>query len=164
MSHIALTRVLRSGLYACMLVFAVAASLGNTVDAASTPRDVAREAANRQLVLTFYERFFNQHDISAASVIVDDYRQHNPFVPDGKAAVVAYFTQYFKENPQARSRIVRSVAEGDLVWLHVHATQTPDDSGRAVVDVFRVQDGRIVEHWDVIQAVPAQPANNNTMF
>ncbi|MGQ8706711.1 nuclear transport factor 2 family protein [Serratia sp. TSA_198.1] len=136
-----------------------------TAEPAIQARDTSIEEANRQLVLTFYDRFFNRHDIvQAAKVVADDYRQHNPGVPDGKAPLVDYFTGFFKSNPQSRARIVRSAADGDLVWLHVHSTNGKDDLGRAVLDIFRVKDGQIVEHWDVIQDVPGKSANPNTMF
>ena len=62
------------------------------------------------------------------------------------------------------ARIVRSAADGDLVWLHLNSTQNAQDRGEAIVDIFRVEDGRIVEHWDVIQPVPETSANENTMF
>jgi predicted SnoaL-like aldol condensation-catalyzing enzyme len=52
----------------------------------------------------------------------------------------------------------------DLVWLHVHATNGAKDRGQAIIDIFRVKNGKIVEHWDVIQAVPETAANKNTMF
>ena len=128
-------------------------------------RDLATEEANRMLVVDFYERFFNRHEtVEAARVVADDYRQHNPEVPDGKAPFVDYFTGFFKDNPQSRARVVRSASDGDLVWLHVHATSGSEDRGLAVVDVFRVRDGKIVEHWDVIQQVPEKAANDNSMF
>ncbi|WP_322066487.1 nuclear transport factor 2 family protein [Burkholderia ubonensis] len=130
----------------------------------STSRNPAAEEANRQLVLTFYDRFFNQHEIAAATVVADGYKQHNPYVPDGKQPFVSYFTGTFKDNPQSRARIVRSAADGDLVYLHVHSTEHPGDRGQAVIDIFRVKDGKIVEHWDVIQPVPETSANANTMF
>ncbi|SKW40691.1 Uncharacterised protein [Mycobacteroides abscessus subsp. massiliense] len=60
--------------------------------------------------------------------------------------------------------MVRSAVDGDLVYLHVHSTNDPQDRGQAVVDIFRVDGGKIVEHWDVIQDVPAESANGNTMF
>lgn len=133
--------------------------------AQNTTRDIAAEEANRTLVLNFYDRFFNKHEVTqAAEVVADNYKQHNPQVPDGKAPFVAYFAGYFKENPQARARIVRSATDGDLVYLHVNSTNGPGDRGQAVVDIFRVQDGKIVEHWDVIQDVPEKAANENTMF
>ena len=59
---------------------------------------------------------------------------------------------------------MRSAADGDLVWLHVQSTNGEEDLGEAVVDIFRVEDGMIVEHWDVIQTVPSEAANSNTMF
>lgn len=129
------------------------------------PRDLAAEEANRQLVIGFYERVFNQHEVAeGAKVIADGYKQHNPYVPDGKAPFVAYFTGFFKENPDAKVRIVRSAADGDLVWLHLHSTRNAQDRGRAIVDIFRVRDGQIVEHWDAVQPVPESAANANTMF
>ena len=85
-------------------------------------------------------------------------------VPDGKAPFVNYFTGFFKENPQSKARIVRSATDGDLVYLHIHSTENESDRGRAIVDIFRVTDGKITEHWDVIQEVPEKAANNNTMF
>jgi len=125
----------------------------------------AAEEANRALVLGFYDQFFNRHETEeAALVLAEDCRQHNPSVPDGRAPVVGYFTKYFRENPQSRARIVRSATDGDLVYLHIHSTNGPEDRGVAVVDIYRVRDGLIVEHWDVIQPVPAESANSNTMF
>ncbi|NDJ57126.1 hypothetical protein GWD52_08995 [Enterobacteriaceae bacterium 4M9] len=133
--------------------------------AQNVTRDVAAEEANRTLVLNFYDRFFNKHEVTqAAEVVADNYKQHNPQVPDGKAPFVSYFAGYFKENPQSRARIVRSATDGDLVYLHVHSASGPKDRGQAVVDIFRVQGGKIVEHWDVIQEVPEKAANSNTMF
>jgi predicted SnoaL-like aldol condensation-catalyzing enzyme len=127
-------------------------------------RNLAREEANRRLVVDFYERFFNRHDLSAASVLAENYIQHNPLVPDGRQAVVEYFTGFFRDNPKARARIVRSAADGDLVWLHVQSRDDDDDRGTAVVDIFRVANGRIVEHWDVVQPVPDASANDNGVF
>ena len=132
---------------------------------AQSARDAQQEEANRALVTEFYNQFFNEHDTErSARVLADDYIQHNPEVPDGKAPFVDYFTGYFQENPGYQSRIVRSAADGDLVWLHVHSTNGDEDPGEAVVDIFRVEQGMIVEHWDVIQSVPEESANDNTMF
>ena len=145
---------------------AVALSLiGGFANAGNPTRDLQVEEANRTLVVGFYDQFFNRHQVAeAAAVVADDYKQHNPEVPDGKRPFVEYFTGYFKEHTQSRARIVRSATDGDLVYLHVHSTAQPDDGGQAVVDIFRVRDGKIVEHWDVIQDVPAKSANDNTMF
>lgn len=144
---------------------AAPASANKPVVQHAAARNLAQEEVNRRLVVEFYERFFNRHDtVAAAAVVAEDYIQHNPAVPDGKAPFVDFFTGYFQENPQSRARIVRSATEGDLVYLHVHSTNGELDRGQAVIDIFRVQDGRIVEHWDVIQEVPAEAANRNTMF
>ena len=142
-----------------------AESADQTGSQAGSPRDLADEEANRQLVVEFYDRFFNKHETAeAAKVVAEDYIQHNPNVPDGKKPFVSFFTGYFHHNPNAQAKIVRSVAAGDLVWLHVNATDGSGKPGVAVVDIFRVEDGMIVEHWDVIQSVPEQSANKNTMF
>lgn len=75
------------------------------------------------------------------------------------------FTPFLKEHPQSRAEIKRVVAEGDLVMLHVHSTLNPQDKGEAVVDIFRFdENGKIVEHWDVIQAVPEKTASGRSMF
>ncbi|WP_353505666.1 ester cyclase [Rhizobium sp. RM] len=133
--------------------------------AQTASRDLVQEEANRKLVIEFYDRFFNRHETEeAARVVADDYRQHNPEVPDGKAPFLSFFTGFFKDNPNSKARIVRSSTDGDLVWLHIHSTNGEKDNGQAVVDIFRVADGKIVEHWDVIQNVPETSANQNTMF
>lgn len=136
-----------------------------TATMAQPERDSEAEEANRALVTEFYNQFFNEHEtVESTRVIAEDYIQHNPGVPDGKAPFVDYFTGYFQDNPDYQSEIVRSAADGNLVWLHVHSTNGEEDLGRAVVDIFRVKDGMIVEHWDVIQPVPDESANDNTMF
>jgi predicted SnoaL-like aldol condensation-catalyzing enzyme len=130
---------------------------------------LAREEAegrNAALVVAFYETMFQDHRVSEAfdRYVGDVYIQHNPGAVDGRAAVEAFLTPFFEANPLARSEIRRVVAQGDLVVLHVHAKSNPIDRGRAVVEIFRVANGKIVEHWDVIQPIPAEPLNENSMF
>ena len=142
---------------------AIAAVTDNTLNAISA-NQLAEQ--NKKIVVDFYEGVFQKHQVKAYAdrYIGDKYIQHNPHVPDGKAPFVDYFIGHFKENPEAKSVIKRAVAEGDLVFLHVHSTQNAQDRGVAIVDIFRVENGKIVEHWDVQQAVPEQAANSNTMF
>lgn len=142
------------------------------VGAAALLRQPAAQAegpSNKEIVTSFYEAVFRDHRVEEgfAKYVGDRYVQHNPLVPDGAAAAIGFFVPFFAANPHARNEIKRVAADGDLVWLHVHSRQNvndPNDRGRAIVDIFRVEDGKIVEHWDVIQPVPAQAANPNTMF
>lgn len=125
----------------------------------------AQEDANKKLVLDFYQRFFGDKDISAADkYLAPSYKQHNPLAATGRDAVKKFFTPFFANPaiPKSKIDVRRVAADGDLVWLHIRSKTT--GSERAVVDIFRVQNGKIVEHWDVIQPVPAKSANNNTMF
>lgn len=146
------------------LITASATESGSSIRATPS-RDFAKEEKNLQIVLTFHEAFFNRHEIvKAAEVVAEDYIQHNPSLADGKSGLVSFFTSYFKENPQFRSRIVRSAVVGDQVFLHNHNTNGANDRGQASMDIFRVVDGKLVEHWDVVQEVPQNSANGNTMF
>lgn len=156
---------LTKNLAAATLALALATAAPALAETVS--RDLATEEANRQLVVDFYNRIFNDHNLEGGSldVMADDYIQHNPMVPTGKKAFFDFFSSFFPKHPDAKSRIVRSAAQGDLVWLHVHAGGKENGTGgRAIVDIFRVANGKIVEHWDVAQPVPAESANENTMF
>ncbi|WP_368571216.1 nuclear transport factor 2 family protein [Acinetobacter haemolyticus] len=121
---------------------------------------------NKKIVVDFYEGVFLKHQVKAYAdhYIGDQYIQHNPNVPDGKMPFVNFFTQKFSNNPQAKNVIKKVIAEGDLVVLHVHSTENDSDRGRAIIDIFRVENGKIVEHWDVIQNIPEKSKNSNTMF
>lgn len=124
------------------------------------------EAKNKELVVAFYKMIFQDHKVREALdlYVGDRYIQHNPLAPDGTEALIKFFEPYFANNPQARSEIKRAVADGDLVVLHVHAKANETDRGMAVVDIFRVENGKVVEHWDVVQPIPEKSANENTMF
>ena len=146
-------------------VFSNPAAWAQTQPHAAVCPGAAEAEQNRQVVLAFQEQFFNQHDLHAADrYIVENYVQHNPTVPDGRKALVDTFGPVFEKNPQAHSQIIRSAVDCDLVYVHVHSTLNPADRGRAIVNIYRVNDGKIIEHWDVIQPVPEQSANGNTMF
>ncbi|MDO3666449.1 nuclear transport factor 2 family protein [Acinetobacter higginsii] len=121
---------------------------------------------NKKIVTDFYEGVFLKHQVKqyADRYIGDQYIQHNPNVPDGKAPFVNFFSQKFSNTPQAKNVIKKAIAEGDLVVLHVHSTENDSDRGRAIIDIFRVENGKIVEHWDVIQNIPEKSQNSNTMF
>jgi predicted SnoaL-like aldol condensation-catalyzing enzyme len=121
--------------------------------------------ANKKTVVEFYDAALNRKDFEAASRFFGPrYVQHNPNAPDGIEGFKAFLGFLREKFPQSRSEIKRVWAEGDYVILHVHAVRTPGARGSAIVDVFKLENGKIVEHWDVIQPVPAKSANTNTMF
>lgn len=121
---------------------------------------------NKKMVKEFYELAFNSHKPTEAAkkYIGNKYIQHNPHVPNGAEAFYSYFEGHFKKNPESHVDIKRVLADGDLVVLHLLSKENKADMGRAIVDIFRVENGKIVEHWDVVQDVPKDSANTNTMF
>ena len=121
--------------------------------------------ANKKIVVDFYNQALNQKDFDAAAKYFGPrYTQHNPNGVDGPQGFKNLVTLLKEKFPASHSEIKRVIAEGDLVVLHVHSVRTPGERGRAVVDIFKVENGKIVEHWDVVQDVPEKPANQNTMF
>jgi predicted SnoaL-like aldol condensation-catalyzing enzyme len=124
------------------------------------------EELNTKVVTEFYEMAFNKHKPTEAAkkYIGDKYIQHNPFVPNGAQAFYNYFEDFFKKNPSANVKIYRTIAQGDLVVLHLHSKINDKDLGKAIVDIFRLENGKIVEHFDVTQDVPAKTVNGNSMF
>ena len=96
------------------------------------------------------------------------YIQHNPYAQTGREAAIAFLTKFVEGNPGQRTTIHRVIADGNLVAAHSHGWQeqgTPEQKrGFAVVDMFRVEGCKVMEHWDVISPVPETSANTNTMF
>ena len=121
--------------------------------------------ANKKTVVDFYQKAINQKDFDAASKHLGArYIQHNPVATDGPEGLKGFIGFLRSKFPDAKSEIKRVFAEGDYVILHVHAVREPGTRGRAIIDIFRLENGRIVEHWDVAQDVPEKAANANGMF
>ncbi|AON53730.1 nuclear transport factor 2 family protein [Herbaspirillum seropedicae] len=117
---------------------------------------------NKAIVRDFFQKVFIEHEVDAGLLnFRPDYIQHNPMVPTGLEAVRAAFKQGIQS---VSTEIKRIIAEGDLVVVHHHFKFNPNHLGAAVIDIFRIENGKIAEHWDVMTPVPEKPNNNNSMF
>lgn len=116
--------------------------------------------------MAFYEDSFGQHDITAVDkYISSDYIQHNPKVADGQQPLKDFLVPFNAIKVKGPVDIRHTAASGDLVWLHLKTTGFNGEP-LAIIDIFRVKDGKIVEHWDVIQEIPplSESKNSHPMF
>jgi predicted SnoaL-like aldol condensation-catalyzing enzyme len=114
-----------------------------------------QEEQNKKMVIEFYEKAINQKDFEAASKYMGPlYAQHNPNAADGATGLQNFLHFLRTRYPNSHSDIKRVFADGDHVILHVHAVREPGTRGSAIVDIFRLENGKIVEHWDVVQEIP----------
>ncbi len=150
------------------LRFLITAILATLV-AGTVHADPQKTAANKKVVVDFYDLAFDQRKPTEAAlkyISAKTYIQHNPNGKDGREVFLTGFAK-FVEKGSLRCVRKRAVAENDLVVIHAHCIDNPadpKDRGHAYMDIFRVENGLIVEHWDVGQPVPEKSANNNTMF
>lgn len=125
----------------------------------------ARVEENKQTVLAFYQAAINDKDHNAASKLLSHrYIQHNPRIADGLEGFREFVVTLKADFPQLRAEVKRIFAEGDHVIAHVHGIRVPGGPETAIVDIFRLEDGRIAEHWDVMQQVPEEARHQNGMF
>lgn len=142
--------------------------LGAAMMVASASAHAAETAhlkENKAIVVAFYNKALNDKDADAAIAMMGPtYTQHNAHIADGKEGFRQFITAFKQKYPESHSEIVRVFADGDYVILHVHMVREPSARGEAVMDIFRLSDGKIVEHWDVLQQIPDNIPHTNTMF
>jgi len=125
----------------------------------------AAEQSNLDKVLAMYrEVLIPMNPDKVEEHLSPGYIQHSSLAEPGLPALKRFLAKVRAESPHARQTIHRAFADGDHVIVHVHVERWPGDPGLAAVDIFRCEEGEIVEHWDVIQEVPANPINANGMF
>lgn len=148
------------------------AALALLVAGAATPSfpadgQEAMEERNKQIAIAFYNAALNEKNWEKTrSMIGNRYVQHNLNAVDGPEGLKAHIEFLKRDYPNNRGEIKHALADGDLVALHVHNKRSPELRGNAVVDLFRIENGKVVEHWDVVQAIPEpeKAKNKNTMF
>ena len=135
--------------------------------AASMPANAhISKKPNAQKAIAFLETVFNQKKVKEGfdTFVGDKYIQHNPIAADGKEAAVEVLGKALQALPGWSYEVKHAYVDGDYAIIHSHVRMKADDRGMAVVDIFRFENGKVVEHWDVVQPIPEKSANNNTMF
>ena len=132
----------------------------------------ALEQSNLSKAIYCMEILENRNDLKPSQRInilrdecySDDFIEHSPHISGGREGLFSLFLNRYKKYPELSMSIKRSASEGDLVWLHLHVKHTPESLGAALIHIFRMKEGKVVEHWGVGQPVPEKSKNNNTMF
>jgi predicted SnoaL-like aldol condensation-catalyzing enzyme len=128
--------------FSCVSIFLTGAALA---------ADTSTQETNKKVVVEFYEKGLNQKDFEAASA-------------DGIEGFKGFIGFLREKFPDSHSEIKQVFADGDYVILHVHAVREKGTRGNAIIDIFKLENGKIVEHWDAVQPIPEKSANNNGMF
>lgn len=123
------------------------------------------EEANLKLVLEMFEHVLNPMDSGAVDRFISpDYIQHNQMAEPGREALKTFLDMIRGQTPEAVHDVKRAFVDGDHVTVHYHVRRRPSDLGWAVIDIFRIEDGLIAEHWDVMQDVIEGGPNPNSPF
>jgi len=132
----------------------------------SSRSKTVEEAANLQTVIDFYEIIINQQKWDRISEFVDPgYIQHKPEIADGIPGLLSFMRWVYENSPNHESRLVRALVDGEFVTLHVNVINAVEHANLAVMDIFRLKNGKLIEHWDVARPVPTKGLkNDNTMF
>jgi predicted SnoaL-like aldol condensation-catalyzing enzyme len=138
-------------------MLALAAAPANAASCHLTPK---------QVVTKFMTKLYVDKQVREAfeTWVDPGYIQHNPMAQTGRDAAVGFLEPFFASHPDIHYDIKRIIADGNLVAVHSHGQFAKDDRGIAVVDILRIEGCRVMEHWDVVEAVPEKSANSNGMF
>jgi predicted SnoaL-like aldol condensation-catalyzing enzyme len=133
--------------------------------AAPAAAHISKDAKARKAI-AFLDMVFNQKKVKEGfdTYVGDKYIQHSPIAADGKEAAVEVLGEALQALPGWTYEIKHAYVDGDYAIIHSHVRMKPEDRGMAVVDIFRFEKGKVVEHWDVVQPIPEKSANDNTMF
>lgn len=145
----------------------ILALIGFTINGVANAGNIPANLKNGDNVaVKLLDTLFNDKEAEKAFELYGSevYIQHNPTVADGPRAAIEGLSAFMKKFPDCEYMFKRVLVDGDLVAIHSHVRLNSEDRGSAVVDIFRIENGRVVEHWDVLQTVPEKPANDNTMF
>jgi predicted SnoaL-like aldol condensation-catalyzing enzyme len=147
------------------LAFAAAAFTLLAAMPCARAADVEQMEANKKTVAAFEDAVLNQKDFDAASKYLGRrYTQHNPSAADGPEGLKGFIAFLKDKFPNNRSETKRIFADGDYVIVHNHAVREPGTRGNAIVNIYKLEEGKVVEHWDAIQPIPEKAANDNGMF
>lgn len=126
--------------------------------------ELKKAQKNKEIVLNFYQQMFGDKDLSAVDkYVAKDYIQHNPEVADGAEAFKKAAETWFKGAKKEKIDVQRIAAEGDLVFIHIKNINL-DGSLKSTIDIFKLKNGKIIEHWDAQENVPQKAANSHPMF
>jgi predicted SnoaL-like aldol condensation-catalyzing enzyme len=123
------------------------------------------EKNTREIITEFAEIFYHLRNVRKAfemHVSAEKYIQHNPTIADGREAAILALHDKFG-HPNANFEVKKILVDGMLAVVHVRAFPSGGKEA-AVADFYRLENGKIVEHWDVVQVAPENPSNSNTMF
>ena len=128
-------------------------------------KEPALTEANRAIVEKFVDLFYRQKLVREAfeTCVVEDYVQHNPGIADGREAAILALEPMFSK-PTFMVEVKRILVDGNMAVVHLHARTSSEERGGSVMDMFRLENGKIVEHWDVLQEIPEESANPHPMF
>ena len=149
-----------------LFIVAVSMIVAHTANAADTVSASACRLTPKQIVTRFMTTFYVDKKVREAfeTWVDPGYIQHNPMAATGREAAIGFLEPFVAQHPDMHYSIKRIIADGNLVAVHSHGTMGGDDRGMVVVDILRVKGCKVVEHWDVVQAVPEKAANSNGMF